>query len=304
MAGPRQLVAPPAFTDRNFGLLSVVQPRYDEADQHWRNGVTWQDVCGSGSTTFDPYCASPTGTPAPKAANVTVETFGALPFTVFDQVDCSPVGYSQDEQRARATDALTRSEPWLVERAFWTGTVGGSANRVYPHLAANEAATDTAGISLQCAASLVTGSTVLDITEGLGRLEQYFYNCSATNGQGVIHVPAILGDALFQWGLVKADGAQLKTMTGNLVALGAGYPGTSPAGVATPNVAWIYMTGPIVAYRSPTFTFRFPEMFDRSTNTLETIVERTYVLGFSCCCLPAVAISVGGDVSGQPLSAF
>ncbi len=51
-------------------------------------------------------------------------------------------------------------------------------------------------------------------------------------------------------------------------------------------------------------TFRFDQMLDRETNTLKSIVERTYVLGYSCCCLYAVPISVGGDITGAPLSAF
>ena len=58
MAGPRTLVDPPTFSDRNYGLLSVVQARYDVADQHWRNGVTWDDLCGVGLTTYSPYCVS------------------------------------------------------------------------------------------------------------------------------------------------------------------------------------------------------------------------------------------------------
>ena len=45
-------------------------------------------------------------------------------------------------------------------------------------------------------------------------------------------------------------------------------------------------------------------MLDRETNTLKTIVERTYVLGYSCCCMYAVPISTGGIVTGQPSSAF
>ena len=67
---------------------------------------------------------------------------------------------------------------------------------------------------------------------------------------------------------------------------------------------WIYATGPVFAYRGAPETFAFREMFDRTANTLKTIVERTYVLGYSCCCLPAIPVSVGGDITGQPLSAF
>ncbi len=308
MAGPRQLVPAPTFSDRNFGLLSVVQPRYDVPDQHWRNGVTWQDICGASFTTYDPNClASGSGnTPAAKADSIDWNTYGALPFAVVAELDCSPVGYSQEEQRARVVDALTRTEAYQVESAFWTGTAGGDAGQVYPHLAAAEAVTldEIVTVQLQCATQSITGaSTPLDIVEGLGRLEAAAAVCY--QGQLTLHVPLVLGQALQDHHLVKADGGQLKMeATGNLVALGAGYPGTSPSGVATDGVAWVYATGPVFAYRSSPETFRFNEMFDRDSNTLKSIVERTYVLGYSCCCLYAVPISTGGDVTGQPQSAF
>jgi hypothetical protein len=100
------------------------------------------------------------------------------------------------------------------------------------------------------------------------------------------------------------SGTQLRTRIGNLIALGGGYPGTGPDGTSLSNAVWIYMTPPIFAYRSAPETFTFKEQFNRTNNTLETIVERTYLLGYSCCCLPATPISVGGDITGQPLSAF
>jgi hypothetical protein len=305
MPGPRLLVPAPTFVDRQYGLLSVVQSRYDEPDAHWRNGVTWQDICGVGGVTFDQFCvASPDA--SGKAANMTTPVFGAQPFTVYAEVDCSPVGYTQQEQRARAVDALGRSESYQVEHAFWTGDVVGAgvtAGYIKPHLAASSASTDTiAGVTatLQCAATVVTGAT-LDIVEGLGRLEAAFGACS--NEQAVLHVPQILGARLMRDYLVKANGAQLQTGTGNLVALGAGYTGSSPSGVVTPGVAWVYATAPIFAYRSSQETFTFVEQFDRSENTLKTIVERTYLLGFTCCCLFAIPISVGGDITGAYNSA-
>lgn len=311
MAGPKMLAPPPSFDPRDFGLLSVVQARYDEPESHWRNGVIWQDLCGMGGLTFDPFCLTPTSIPpsgappALKADNIDWNTYGATPFTVFAELDCSPVGFSQEEQRARGIDALTRTEAYQVENAFWTGTAGGVANQVYPRLAASAAVQDATllpVVNLQCAATQVTGTTVLDIVEGLGRLEAALAACY--QGKGVIHVPVVLASALFQWNLVQASGAQLRTKAGNLVAIGGGYPGTGPTGVAISNALWIYATPPIFAYRSEAFTFRTAEMLDRATNTLKTITERTYVLGYSCCCLPAIPVSVGGDITGQPLSAF
>ena len=58
-------------------------------------------------------------------------------------------------------------------------------------------------------------------------------------------------------------------------------------------MAWVYATGPVFAYRSTPERFTYKESFDRAENTAELIVERTYVLGFTCCCLYAVPILVG-----------
>src|SRR5574342_622894 len=304
MPGPRLLVDPPTYTDRPYPLWSTVQDRSALAtDMHWRNGVTFEPVCGIAGTFYDDYCLETN--PTNKAATNSTPKRGAQPFVVFAEVDCSPVGYTQEEQRARAAEALTRTEQNQVEAVFWTGAAGGDANIGYPHLAANTAVVEASGlvvITLQCAAATVTGTTVLDITEARGRLEAAFTACSGA--QGTIHVPYILAEQLFRANAVKPNGAQLLTQTGHLVALGAGYPGTGPDGSSIPNAAWIYMTGPIFAYRTAVEQFAFRETFDRSENTVRTIAERTYVLGFDCCCLFAVPVSVGGIVTGQPLSAF
>lgn len=307
MAGPKTLVAAPTFDPRKYGLLSVVQPRYDESDDHWRNGVIWQDLCGMGGSTYDPFCL-PSGsstTPATKADNIDWNTYGATPFTVFSEIDCSPVGFTMDEQRQRGIDALTRTEAYQVENSFWTGNAGGDPNIVYPRLAANSAVLDNTllpVVQLQCAATTVTGSTILDVAEGIGRLEAAF--SALYQGKGIIHVPMALGEALFTNYVAIEDGAVLRTRLGNLIAIGGGYNGTGPDGTSLSNAAWVYMTPPIFAYRSSQFTFKFVEMLDRTSNTLKMITERTYVLGYSCCALVALPISLGGDVTGQPLSAF
>lgn len=307
MAGPKTLVPPPTFDPRNFGLLSVVQPRYDEPDEHWRNGVIWQDICGLGGSTYDPFCL-PTGTattPAEKSDNIDWNTYAATPLTVFAELDCSAVGFTQEEMRVRGATALTQTETYQLERAFWTGQASGDSNIIYPHLAANAVVNDTTLLpvpQLQCAATTVTGSVILDVAEGLGRLEAAF--SALYQGKGVIHVPTALTESIFTQHIAQISGTQLRTGLGNLIAVGAGYPGTGPDGTSLPNAVWVYMTPPIFAYRSAQFSYRFVQMFDRSANTYKMIVERTYVLGYSCCALVALPISLGGDVTGQPLSAF
>jgi hypothetical protein len=303
MPGPRPIVDPPTLVPRAYGLWSVVEDRSALlTDGHWRNGLLWEDLCGTGGTSYDDYCLETS--PDAKAANVNRYKFGATPFVAFAEIDCSPVGYSQEENQALAQAALMKTEPYQVERAFWTGTAGGDANLVYPHLAAAAAVVDTTQVvtvNLQCATTTVTGSVVLDITEGLGRLEALLASCLA-GGRGVIHMPYALGELAFRANAVYADGPQLKTRAGNLVALGAGYPGSGPDGTSVANAQWIYGTGPVFGYRSSPEQFAYRDSIDRSENTVKLIVERSYVLGFSCCCLYATLISLGGLVEGAPLS--
>lgn len=304
-SGPRAPVDGPAFSPRDFSLWSVVEDRSPiTSDQHWRNGVTFNALCGVAGSFYDDFCTD--GNPAPKAANITVPRRAALPMVAFTELDCSPVGYDQQEQRSLASQALVNTEMEQVEQMFWTGRAGGDTNIIYPHLAHNAVVDESDGlysVRLQCAATQVSGSVAFDVTEGFGRLEAAYAACSG--GLGVIHVPYVLGEALWRANLVKASGGKLTTQTGHAVVLGAGYPGTAPDGSQPPAGAmWVYMSSPLFGYRSSIEQPSFRESFDRSENTHKTIAERTYVIGFDCCCLYAALISTGGTVTGVPLSAF
>lgn len=307
MAGPRPLVAPPLSVPRDYGLLSVVQPRYEESDAHWRNGVTYEQTCGGGGTTFDDYCVTGSGAPA-KAANIDNEVFGATPFTAMVRIDCSSVGYTQEEHMQRGFDALLRVEEWQVERAFWTGTVAGGSGGYtqYPHLAANAQVIDGTinpyqSVILQQAATQVTGVT-LDMIEAIARIEDALDQC--VQGKGVIHLTTALFDILSSKFEVETRGNRAYTKRGNAIAVGAGYTGSGPSGASTAGVHWMYGTTNIFAYRSqgepggayPGATFK--EMFNRDTNTPEIMVERTYVLGYGCC-LVAAPVSLGGEIAGS-----
>lgn len=291
---PRLTVPPPSFEPSPFGLLTVVEARFDEDDPHWRSGVQWSPLCGGVLTTYDP-CLAVTGTggpppfPAAKTSNLDDEARGATPFTVYARFDCSPgasAGYAQD----RAEEAMKRFESYQVEQAFWTG-VAGDQPTVFPHLAADAEVRDV-GALLQTASEPVTG-TAVDIVDAFVQIEGALADCY--NGQGVIHVPADLGPALAFTSLVKPDGRRLRTLNGNLVALGNGYPGTSPTG-ATPaaGTMWIYGTGPIFAYRSAVEVPNLASIVNRANNTASGLAERTYVLGYDCCLVAALVDTGAG----------
>lgn len=296
MANGRRLVPGPLFTPRPYGLWSVIQVPAAQPD-HWEMGITYEVSCPAASLTYDP-CLAVTGTggspppPSSKAASTDLALRGATTFTAYEEIDCSPLGF-YDDATAKASDALTRSEMRQVESAFWTG-VAANQQVVWPHLAAQSPLIEADGTVLQSAAVTGTG-TPLDVVEGLGLLEGLLADCY--DGVGVLHVPVELLSSLVAWNLVEHSGGQLRTVAGNLVALGAGYPGTSPAGVTTAGVSWVYATGAVTGYRSGIRSFPVDASFDRSVNTIKAIAERTYLLSWDCCHY-AVPITRGGVVAG------
>ena len=299
MAGPRLIVNPPAFTPSPYGLLSVAQ-QVTADGPHWQNGITWQSRClvPMGRLTYDE-CIAVTGSggpppePSTKTEVLDLVLRGATPFTAYAKFDCALVG--MDEALKIATDALAQSEPWQVERAFWTGLVDGRV-LAFPHLAANAVVQDAQGITLQNATSIVVTGSAVDAATGLGILEAALADCY--NGVGVIHVPVKLLPTLQAWGLVVAQNGKLRTLNGNLVAAGGGYPGTSPSGVApATGEAWMYATGAVFMYRGDV---QVPSdrvsSVNRTTNTREMIAERTYVLGWDCC-QHAVLVDLGVPIT-------
>lgn len=303
---PRDGVDPPTFTPRDVGrLLSVVQPRFGVPDPHWRNGVVYSPTCGGADTTYDPCIAIDEDgdqVPEPPAKEPTAAKVkrGATPVTVRAQMDCNPVGFWEEAQE-RAEDALARAEGWQVEQAFWTG-VTADQTTVFPHLAADAELVDEHDVVLQQPATIVGGPGAVDVAEGMGVLEQALADCY--HGVGVIHVPESLVPVLADAKQIVKDGQRYRTWNGNLVAAGAGYPGTGPDGSAPPaGATWMYATGAIFAYRSQPHVTRAPEdapgeAFDRNSNTVKMHAERTYVLGWDCCLLAVLVEQRGEGAAG------
>lgn len=282
----RKFVAPPPRTPMPYGLLDAVDLRTD-SDPHWQAGVEWQPLCGGSSTTFD-FCV--TGGAPPRLADTGGrDTRGALPFTVYAEIDCAPVGPTWATEMDDAVRLLEFTEQYQVERAFWTGQITGLTgpeNRVLPHLASSTTVTEPIGgtsnvITLQTAATIVSGSA-LGFTSGLGALEAALAACY--DGEAILHIPVQAIPVAAANVVFYRDGNVLRTFNGNKIVAGAGYANTSPSGVpAAPGTAWIYATGAMFAYKGAVKTFTREQSLDRSTNTLKAIAQRTYVLGWDCC---------------------
>jgi hypothetical protein len=289
----RMLVDPPRRQPMPYGLFTVVEERPVD-DPHLLGGVEYQALCGGAGTTFD-YCV--TGGPGPGfSATASRPVRAALPFTVFSEVDCAPIGDTWEQAGDDARNILQTTEQYQVENVFWTGTVGGLSNQQYPHLAANSAVTSsivTGGlqVTLQTQAVIVSGGPLSPVS-AIGQLEGALAACY--DGQGIIHVPETAIPALANLNMLKERGGRLYTQNGNAIVAGAGYTGTSPSGVTpTPGTTWMYATGQVFMYRGAIQTVaRESESLDRSTNTLKMRAYRTYVLGWDCCHF-AVQINAG-----------
>lgn len=283
------------FTPPAFDLLTTATSLELPANSHWRMGIQWQPMCPDADGTYGE-CTSPDGTPlpAPKDDTWGWETRGATPVTIYSRIDCAPVGeWSElsDDNR----QALLRSESRELERIFATGEVEEGSGTVaqWPHLGANVAVIDGDDL-LQPAATVVT-AIPQTIETGIGMLEAAMRDCYP--GLATLHVPIRLGSLMAEAYLLTQRGSLMFTSSvGSKVILGD-YPGTSPAGVATPGVTWVYATGPVFYQREPVpHSFTPVESLDREVNTLGMIAERTYVIGWDCCLL-AIPILNGEDVT-------
>lgn len=286
--GRALLTATPPLTPPSFGLLSVATEITDPP-RNWQAGVTWEPVCAAAGVTYDEcLVVLPTGLPPAepptKTATYEDELRAATPFTVLVRKDCSPVGWWSDAD-AESAAALTASEGWQVERTFWTGLAAGQ-EVAWPHLASDTDVVDgDDGAYLGLAADVVTAGPV-PLIDAVGLLEAALGDCY--HGAGVLHLPAQLGVHAADKDVIARTGARYLTPSGNLVAIGRGYPGTGPTGAAPlAGSTWIYATGAVWYIRSPIRDFANVDGFDRSVNTLEKLAERSYVLGWDCCLFAA-----------------
>jgi hypothetical protein len=311
MANSRLPVPAPAKSLLGYGLFSVAENRSDPAELrgHWKSGVEWQNVCPDGDTTYDECVqANSLGVnvdtidePDPKAATAVRTQWGATPFTVFVEVDCSPPGF-WDNADEIVDRTFGESEAFEVESVFLTGTVGTVPNLAFPHLAAASALSDGDTV-LQLVTANVgpTGTGSDDIVEAFGDLEQALSAC--VKGKGVIHLPAeLLAHAVANHLITERDGI-LYSPVGHKIAVSAAYTGIAPDGTSVAGVKWVYATGPVFMYRSRGAKLgNKTDTLDRSVNTLKRIFERTYVIGYDCC-LFGVPVSTGGVVTGSSDSA-
>ena len=305
MVNARANVGAPSKSPLTYGLFSVAEMRRS-TDPHWKNGVTWRNVCPDAGSTYDE-CISPlslgvTGlseVPA-KAATAEISIWGATPFTVVVEIDCAPVGDYWNTAQELVNTTFTQAEQQEVEGIFWSGVVADTAGIAYPHLASATTLSETepggATLQLTTASLAPSGGGSLDVVEALGKLEQAMSAC--IKGKGVVHIRCELLPHLKANHLLEEENGVFYTPGGHKLAVSAGYLGSAPDGSVQVGVSWMYGTGPVFLYTSNgRFIGERKESMDLDVNTLKRIYERTYVAGFDCC-LFAVPVSTGGVTTG------
>lgn len=266
----------PLVTPNQYGLFSVSEPTTLE-DDHWEGGITWDDdLCSEVHSTVG-FCPIPVTGSTPKIPDRDFEACCADPFIIYGSYDCPPVGRTAEEAFSIAKKRLSTREEREVERTFWTGTTDGGIN-VNPSLAFGNSTCGSAPIDLTPSGGPVGAIASFAI------LESALGDCSP--GAGVIHANYGLASFLATASLIYPRGDAWYTITGQRLAIGAGYPGTGPGNiVAAPGTSWVFATGPTRVYRSEVFLTpeRYTQALNRTLNNATVFAERVYAAGWSCC---------------------
>lgn len=250
----------------------------------------------------------------------------ATPFTV-RATSKGSVDLTPEQARAWARERLLTREGAAVEAVLWNGLAG-----VFPTLSLNSERTATpppSGVSGRLPRARTTLNTdPLGIVAAISLLEGFL--ADVYGSVGVLHMgreAAMVGLAL-QALTVKGSGAggQLMTALGTPVIAGAGYSplyGEFGEGnwQSTAPHCLIHATPPLFAYRSDIapktsdqdsangaagssdngsdgdgsddgFSF-----FDRATNTMHALAERTYLIGWDSGSIGSVQVNL--DMQGQ-----
>jgi hypothetical protein len=227
---------------------------------------------------------------SPGSAN-TVYSADYAPFVIEATDGCrTSMGYTPEERKSRAADALELMTQKAVEREFWnngwTG-VNSATNR-----------------SLVTAADTVTllGGTPQKPRRAIAALEQAL----ADHGAGTLGSVHVTRDALSMLKLDVGNDPNSDTMYtpgGNLLIGGVGYPGTGPNGEArTTGNVWAYACGPVQVRLSPVKVSDEPskitgpagvESFS-TNNTLVYTAERFAAVTFNGTRVYAVLMNLDG----------
>jgi hypothetical protein len=198
-----------------------------------------------------------------------IDTNIGYPFVVYAGITCGVVGlanWGQERIQKYLYEQLVAGEQATVESIFSTSGFGQTAGL------ANNAATVNLG-------------TATDIVNAFSILEDWLYTRYGL--PGVIHAPMEAAAYIKNAHLVEqaTPTDAWKTPVGTKVSFG-NYAGVNPTGgPPTSGSTWIYITGQVAIWRTPDsalLNIPLGQVIDRSTNNVEILLEREYVVTYDC----------------------
>ncbi|MEO1063628.1 MAG: hypothetical protein AAFZ07_19605 [Actinomycetota bacterium] len=198
------------------------------AERFWAEAVDWLvGIFGQSRTVGQ----------RPQGDAVTADEWTAIPFPVSVPVTRKR-NVTQRELEQLALRALAIEYGPLGEAEFWTGA------QIPENYHLTEAAA-IAPVPTDPAPNGVVTSGVATPEQAIAELDGAI--ATYVRSRGIVHIPAF-ASAVFHDVLVF-QGGRWVTPGGNIVAIGAGYPGTGPAGAArAEGTVWVYAT-PLLGVR-------------------------------------------------------
>lgn len=268
---PLLIPKPTASMPLRYGLFQAAIGPLD-LPVHGRNGglryVT--SVCADGFG-YEIECVDDQNDKSASWTENGTTTVLGVPFIVYATMQCAPVGYSYEEQRAFVVDRLKSVEQAVVEGILATGAVGQ-----FPSLLAADGIVSVTG----------GGTTPVEVVSELETALYCGFDGSTIYGQpGVLHMTIPVFNQLKSDHLIEFDGTRWRTPIGTVVSTGC-YTGDGVDGTPQADgTSYIYITGQTVIWRTSDAQLEIPPVegaLDRTTNQMMMIAEREYVVTYEC----------------------
>lgn len=264
---PGQAITPPEPLRRRYGLFDAASGPLDLPTHGQGGGVRYvPETCGTayayGVTCYDGTTSPPTEPPE-KPSDGDADEIETGVFAVLSTLNCSAPGYTREELERKVRRRFDAAEQAAVERALWTGLdfEGNSLDIRSLDAAAVESPYSAAGADdIRLLADVVAG------------LERYAYTDLGYGSVAYIHAPIEVATFAAEAGLAIPEGpgpnARKLTPLGSVWSFGA-----YPAGE-------VIISGQTTVWRSPETSVY--NAFDRITNEVLLLAERTYAISFDC----------------------
>jgi hypothetical protein len=251
LPAPLYPVTPAPVLPPLHGLLAAALRPPDEPGSRWELGFAFEPEGWAEATAIPgAWCGDELYQDKPVQAPPDVVDYH--PFQIVISYSCK-FGRTGPERRDKAARGLAAAQSKAIERELWVGELADPSNMalaVHGTGGGGALTTTDRGVVLNPGydpTAAVTTASPVDLGTGFAILSQALAD-HGPGGKGMFHLSTFAGELACQRGLAVEDGrggvATLRTKSrGDLVVVGAGYPGTGPGGDVPPaGRSWIHAT--------------------------------------------------------------